>query len=104
MLLIKNSYALNINNINKVQVLDSSFINNIANETGIIIRLYLLLSHYEISYFTLSNCTFVMKSNFVILNTLSNIALLDVLIENNLQPFGTAGRLTVSRIYIVLLR
>ena len=86
-------YGLNINNINKVQVLDSSFINNIANETGIIIRLYLPLSRYEISYFTLSNCTFVMNGNFVILKTLSNFAMLDVLIESNLPPIGTAARL-----------
>ena len=64
-------YELNINNTNKVQILDSSFMNNTANnEPAIIIKLYLLLSYYKISDFTLSNCTFVMNSNFVVLKTL----------------------------------
>ena len=80
-------YELNIKNINKVQVLDSSFMNNTAkDEPASIIKLFLLLSHYEISDFTLSNCTFVMNSNFLVLKALSNIATLDMFIESLLQP------------------
>ena len=90
-------YELNIKNINKVQVLDSSFMNNTAkDEPASIIKLFLLLSHYKISDFTLSNCTFVMNSNLLVLKALSNIATLDMLIENILQPvepiFGKSFR------------
>ena len=63
---------LNITNLNnyKVQIFDSNFINNTAShQPAAIIQLYLLISHYKISYFTLSNCTFAMNSNFLILKT-----------------------------------
>ena len=67
-------YGLNISNTNKVQVLDSIFMNNTANdEPAIIIKLYSLFSYYEISDFTLSNCTFIMNGNFVVLKSLTNI-------------------------------
>ena len=78
----KYEVKININNINKVQILDSSFMNNTANdEPAIIIKLYFLFSHYEISDFTLSNCTFIMNSNFVVLKTLTNIAMYDLFLE-----------------------
>ena len=66
-------------NIKKVQILDSNFINNTAyHELGIIMKLHIMLtSHYRMTYFTISNCTFVMNNNFVILKTPSS-ALLDI--------------------------
>ena len=80
--------GLNIINTDEVQILDSIFINNAAyHEPAIIIKLYLLPSHYEISYFTLSNCTFVMNSNFVILKTLTNLVMYDIFYETFLQQF-----------------
>ena len=75
-----------INNTNKVEVLDSIFMNNTANnEPAIIIKLYLSFSHYDISDFTLSNCTFVMNGNFVILKTLTNFVMFDWITEK-IQP------------------
>ena len=86
--------GLNIINTDEVQILDSIFINNTAyHEPAIIIKLYLLSSHYEISYFTLSNCTFVMNSNFVILKTLTNLVIQDIFFETFLQPMLAVGKL-----------
>ena len=80
---INEEDQLNITNINEVQILDCNFTNNAAyHETAIIIKLYLLPSHYEMSYFTISNCAFIMNSNFVILNTTTNLLLDYTLIDN----------------------
>ena len=59
-------------NIKTVQIFDSSFINNTAySEPAIIIKLHLFTLHYKISYLTVSNCSFVMNSNFSVLNVSS---------------------------------
>ena len=65
-------------NIKKVQILESNFINNTAyHELGIIMKLHIILtSSYRTTYFTISNCTFVVNNNFVVLKT-PTLALLD---------------------------
>ena len=93
---------LNTISINEVQILDSSFINNAAyHEPAIIIKLYLFPSHYKISYFTLSNCTFVMNSNFVILKTLSNLVMFDIIYAKYFEL--TYGKLMLQALYKDLL-
>ena len=52
-------------NINEVQIFDCNFLNNTPAS---IINLYLFTSYYETSYFTISNCSFTMNSNFLVLN------------------------------------
>ena len=59
-----------MNAMNKIQMFDSNFINNTAyHKPAIIFNLYLFGSHYEISHFTISNCSFAMNSNFSVLTT-----------------------------------
>ena len=61
-----------MNAMNKIQVFDSNFIKNTAyHKSAIIFNLYLFGSHYEISHFTISNCSFAMNSNFSVLTTAS---------------------------------
>ena len=56
------------NNVNRVLILNSIFLNNTGyRKPSTIINLYLMLSHYKISYITVSNCTFAMNNNFLIL-------------------------------------
>ena len=56
------------NNMNKVLLLNSIFFNNTSyHKPSTIINLYLMLSHHKISYVTVSNCTFAMNNNFLIL-------------------------------------
>ena len=64
-----NGTWLHANNIKKVQIFDSNFINNTAyHKPTTIIKPYLFFMHYEISYLTVSNCSFAMNSNFSVLN------------------------------------
>ena len=54
----------------RVEILNSNFINNTAYQgSAIILKLYLFDSLYKISHFTLSNCTFAMNKNFLVLAT-----------------------------------
>ena len=64
---------LNTHNINQVKILDSNFINNTAYHPAIIIKLYLLFPKHNISYFTISNCTFTMNSNLLVLAAFSYV-------------------------------
>ena len=48
-------------NINEEHIFDCNFLNNTPAS---IINLYLFTSYYETSYFTISNCSFAMNSNF----------------------------------------
>ena len=81
-------------NMKKVQIFDSNFINNTAyHELGIIMKLRIMLVsyYYKMTYFTISNCTFVINNNFVVLKTTS-LALLD------LQPLPIVIRITRKNI------
>ena len=91
--------GLNVINLNnyKVQIIDSNFINNTAYyRPAAIIQLYLLMSHYKISYFTLSNCTFAMNSNFLILKT-PYLTIVEKI--HRLTPYKDAAKLLMKTSY-----
>ena len=93
--IIRNGTWLHANDIKKVQIFDSNFINNTAyHKPATIIKLYLFFLHYEISYLTVSNCSFAMNSNFSVLNVnvpyLSFANLLHKLSTSNNAPIEPA--------------
>ena len=60
---------LKTNKTRRVQIFDNNFINNTAyHNPAIIINLDVYIMHYEVSYLTVSNCSFAMNSNFSVLN------------------------------------
>ena len=66
--MITVSYPWHDNSINNVLIVDCNFVNNTAYHTpAFIIKLYLLISQMENPWFTISNCSFVMNSNYSVL-------------------------------------
>ena len=65
-----NESLLNMAPITAFRIYNSSFINNIAyGNPATIMKLILLFSHSQISYFIVSNSTFVNNYNFILLQT-----------------------------------
>ena len=66
-------YRVTVSNMNNVQIVNSSFVNNtVYHATSIIVEIDLMLSYPNVSHFILSDCTFAGNYNFALLKISSS--------------------------------
>ena len=100
-------YTVIASNMNNVQIVNSSFVNNtVYRATSIIVEIDLMLSYPNVSHFILSDCTFAGNYNFALLkigsSSLSFINLLHTILGNHLIHIYLFCNVTITNTEFIL--